>query len=182
MEFIAAVILAHLVGDYVIQSDWMAQKKTSQWLPAILHGITYTLPYLFITLSPLALIVIAGTHIIIDRYRLAKYLVWAKNQLAPKSFRYPWKPKPMPTPVMKMPAETVTGTISAEKLRAESTRIPIFIHSDQANMVSVRDTSKDNNPATGYRKNIPDWMGVWLMIIADNCAHILIGVAAVIWL
>lgn len=36
-----------------------------------------------------ALLVIAGTHIVIDRFRLAKYLAWGKNQLAPKEFRPP---------------------------------------------------------------------------------------------
>ena len=71
-----AILLAHLVGDYLLQSHWMATEKTKHWWPALAHGITYTLPYLFITQSPLALLVIAGTHIVIDRYRLAKHLVW----------------------------------------------------------------------------------------------------------
>ena len=84
------IILAHLVGDYVIQSHWMACEKTKRWWPAIAHGLTYTLPYLLVTQSPAALAVIAGTHIIIDRFRLAKHLVWAKNQLAPKAFRPVW--------------------------------------------------------------------------------------------
>jgi hypothetical protein len=28
---------------------------------------------------------------VIDRYRLARQLVWAKNQLAPERYRYPWR-------------------------------------------------------------------------------------------
>ena len=36
------IILAHLVGDYLIQSDWMASEKTKKWWPAIAHGITYS--------------------------------------------------------------------------------------------------------------------------------------------
>ena len=86
---IGAVILAHLVGDYLIQTDWMATEKVKRWWPAVVHGVTYALPFLLITQSAVALLVIAGTHIIIDRYRLAKHLVWAKNQLAPKSHRPP---------------------------------------------------------------------------------------------
>jgi hypothetical protein len=85
------IILAHLVGDYIIQTDWMANEKTKRWWPAILHGLTYTLPYLLVTQHPLALFVIASTHVVIDRYRLAKHLCWAKNQLAPKSYRYTWE-------------------------------------------------------------------------------------------
>ena len=83
------ILLAHLAGDYLIQSHWMATQKTSRWWPAIAHGVTYTLPYALVTQSPLALAVIAGTHVVIDRYRLARYVVWAKNQIAPKAFRPP---------------------------------------------------------------------------------------------
>jgi hypothetical protein len=85
------IILAHLVGDYLIQSDWMANEKTKRWWPAIAHGLTYTIPYALVTQSPLALAVIAGTHIIIDHYRLARHIAWFKNQAAPKAFRTKWE-------------------------------------------------------------------------------------------
>lgn len=85
------ILLAHLAGDYVVQSHWMACEKTKRWWPAIAHGITYTLPYLLVTRSPWALLVIAGTHIVIDRYRLARHVVWVKNLLAPRGpYRRPW--------------------------------------------------------------------------------------------
>lgn len=83
-------VLLHFVGDYLIQTDWMAQLKTKRWSPAIIHGITYGLPFLLITQSWLAMLVIIGTHIIIDHYRLARHVVWFKNQLAPKAYRYKW--------------------------------------------------------------------------------------------
>lgn len=124
---IGAVILAHLVGDYLIQSHWMATEKVNKWWPAIAHGLTYTLPFVFVTQSLLALAVIAGTHIVIDRFRLAKHFVWLKNQIGPKAFR---------------PGHTTTG----------------------------------------YSEGTPAWMAVWLMIIADNVLHLLINVAAVVWL
>jgi hypothetical protein len=84
---IAWIILAHAVGDYLLQTDWMAQEKTKRWPPAIVHGLVYTLPFLLITTSPWALLVIGGTHMVIDRYRLAKHVVWFKNQLQPKQWR-----------------------------------------------------------------------------------------------
>lgn len=84
------LLLAHLVGDYVIQSHWMATEKTKRWWPAAAHAVTYGLPFLFVTHSPLALAVIVGTHAVIDRYRLARYVVWAKNQVGPASHRPPW--------------------------------------------------------------------------------------------
>ncbi len=86
------ILIAHLFGDYVLQSDWMATRKTSAWWPAIAHGITYTLPHLIVAQSPWALLVIGGTHIVIDRYRLARHLVWLKNHLAPRGHRTPpWR-------------------------------------------------------------------------------------------
>jgi hypothetical protein len=85
------IVLAHLAGDYLIQSDWMAVEKTKRWWPAIAHGLTYTLPYALVTQSPWALLVIASTHIVIDRYRLARHIVWAKNLLAPRGYNPPWR-------------------------------------------------------------------------------------------
>lgn len=89
-ETALGILLAHAVGDYVIQSDWMAQEKTRRWWPAILHGLTYTLPYALLTQSLTALAVIASTHMMIDRFRLARYVCWAKNWLAPRGWQRPW--------------------------------------------------------------------------------------------
>jgi hypothetical protein len=87
---IAESLIAHGVGDYLLQSHWMATEKTKRWLPAVLHAVTYALPFLILTRSPLALLVIAGTHAVIDRYRLARYVVWLKNQAGPRRFRPAW--------------------------------------------------------------------------------------------
>lgn len=85
---IAEGLIAHLVGDYVLQSHWMATEKVKRWLPALAHGLAYTLPFLLITRSPWALLIIGGTHAALDRYRVAKYVNWAKNNLlAPKPYR-----------------------------------------------------------------------------------------------
>ena len=86
---IAEGLLAHLVGDYLLQSHWMATEKVKRWWPALAHGVAYTLPFLIITRSLWALLAIGGTHAVIDRYRVAKYVSWAKNLIGPKSFRTP---------------------------------------------------------------------------------------------
>ncbi|MFE9424189.1 DUF3307 domain-containing protein [Kitasatospora sp. NPDC006697] len=83
-------LLAHLIGDFVLQSDWMAVEKTRRWWPAIVHGATYGLPFLLFTRSPIALTVIVVTHVVLDRYRAAKYLVWARNLIAPAGRRVAW--------------------------------------------------------------------------------------------
>lgn len=162
MEFIGAIIIAHLVGDYLLQSHYMATQKTERWWPAILHGITYTIPFIFITQSPLALFVIGGTHIIIDRFRLAKYVTWAKNQIAPKDFRYSWSEF----------KNKKAGKIHVEGDILFPKKVTIY----------EPDYNKINDKNTGFPKSTPAWLSVWLMIVADNTLHLLINIGAVLWL
>jgi hypothetical protein len=118
-------ILAHLVGDYILQSHWMAQEKTKQSLAAGVHAASYTLPFVFLTRNPAALAFICLTHFVIDRFRLARWVVWLKNGYA---FR----------------GATMT--------------------------------------ATGYLSDVPAWLSVWLLIIADNTIHLICnGIALAMW-
>src|SRR5439155_26517756 len=80
-------LLLHLIGDYVTQSDWMATQKTLRHLAAFIHALVYSLPFLLFRPSLIAWLVIFVTHELIDRYRLARYVVWAKNWLGPNR---PW--------------------------------------------------------------------------------------------
>lgn len=82
--FSANQIVAHLVGDYLLQTHWMATQKTKQSVAAAVHAIVYTLPFLLLTQSPAALAVITCTHFAIDRWRLARLFVWARDQIGPR--------------------------------------------------------------------------------------------------
>ena len=66
-------LLAHLIGDYVLQNHWMGQNKTKAWLPAIVHVAFYSLPFLLLADNWRQMAVISGTHLLIDRFRLARY-------------------------------------------------------------------------------------------------------------
>ncbi len=80
-------LILHLFGDYVSQSDWMANNKTKSTWAAFCHATVYSLPFLFIA-SWSAWLVIWSTHLLIDRYRLARYVVWLKNvTLSPVLFQ-----------------------------------------------------------------------------------------------
>lgn len=81
--FGADQIVAHFVGDYIFQSHWMATNKIKSSWAALVHAVTYTLPFLFIMQNWMALAAIAVPHFFIDRFRLARYVVWLKNG--------PWK-------------------------------------------------------------------------------------------
>lgn len=125
-------LVAHAIGDYVLQSDWMANEKTKKSFAAIVHAVTYTWPFVWLApnMSWVAWWVMAGTHFLIDRFRLARYVCYAKNWVSPSKWWYPWA---------------------------------------------------DCN-ATGYHKDRPAWMAVWLMIIADNTMHVCINAAALKYL
>ena len=79
--------LAHLVGDYLFQTHYEAVEKTAHWTPAITHATKYAAAFLPLTRDPRALLVIGGTHAILDHYRLAKHVNWLRNQAAPKAYR-----------------------------------------------------------------------------------------------
>lgn len=80
-------LVCHAIGDYILQSDWMATEKTKRTLAAVLHVLAYSVPFLFLQPSLAAWVVIVGTHFVIDRWRLARYVVWAKNLPATPPWR-----------------------------------------------------------------------------------------------
>lgn len=83
-------LVAHAVGDYVLQSDWMATEKTRRSIAALAHVVAYSIPFWLLRPSPLAMLVIVGSHFAIDRWRLARYVCWVKNFLAPPQSNPPW--------------------------------------------------------------------------------------------
>ena len=117
-------LILHLIGDYVTQTDWMAKKKTSSSIAAGTHAIVYSLPFLILKPSILAFSIILVTHFLIDRYRLARFVVFAKNKVTSPSLKW-------------------------------------------------ADCS-----GTGYHKDDPAWLTVWLLIAADNTLHLAINYSA----
>jgi hypothetical protein len=77
-------ICAHLIGDYIIQNDWMAQNKKKHFFPCLIHCLTYIIPFLFCHLSWLQLILIALQHYIIDR---TTFVGWFLEVKGSKMFR-----------------------------------------------------------------------------------------------
>jgi hypothetical protein len=151
MLITADQLLCHIFGDYVMQSDYMATKKTSSSVAAAIHVTTYGLcfiplvcrwgnithnpsTWLPVSINWIAMLVICSTHFIIDRWRLARYVCWLKNFMAPKY-------------------------------------IEIVKEGSESNW--IRNLPWSDCSMTGYDKGKPPWMSVWLLIIADNAFHIL---------
>lgn len=66
-------VLAHFIGDYLIQSDWMAVgKKKNSWI-CLVHVVTYMIPFLLCGLPWLILGYIALEHFWQDRTNV---IVW----------------------------------------------------------------------------------------------------------
>ena len=80
-------LILHVLGDYILQNDWMAQNKTKKGregeLACLTHTLLYTIPFVaylmivhppgdpdFLLFIPKSFI-IGGSHYLIDRNRLA---------------------------------------------------------------------------------------------------------------
>ena len=72
-------LLCHLFADYWLQNDWMALNKKKYFWIALVHAIVYTIPFLLLTKSILALSVICITHAIIDHTDIVCKLNRIKN-------------------------------------------------------------------------------------------------------
>ncbi len=82
-------LLLHMLGDYVIQTNWMANEKTKRWSPAFIHGFVYAVPFAIAFKPSLAAwLVIFLSHVIIDHYRLARHVIFAKNWLGDRSLKW----------------------------------------------------------------------------------------------
>lgn len=81
-------VLAHFIGDYLLQSHWMATKKTSSHIAAASHALAYSVPFLAHKPSKKTYAIIVVTHFFIDRFRLARYVVWAKDFIAPRGQKH----------------------------------------------------------------------------------------------
>ena len=82
-------LILHLVGDYLLQNDWMALGKKNRGafghLTCTVHCLLYSLPFFLIT-SPLQVTLIFVTHFLIDRWYFIK---WYMNLVGQKKFAQP---------------------------------------------------------------------------------------------
>ena len=76
------LIVGHLVGDFILQTRWMAAKKATEWPPLIAHSAVYTaVLFLFAQmaggLSFQAAAVIFGSHLLLDKRIFTNY--WSQR-------------------------------------------------------------------------------------------------------
>lgn len=76
-ELLVKLVLCHLLGDYVLQSDFIARTKGVNWYHLFVHCVLYCLPFYVVFGFKWQLMIIFLTHIFIDsskaRYKVINY-------------------------------------------------------------------------------------------------------------
>lgn len=70
-------VLAHFIGDFLLQNDWQALGKKKSSLICTIHVILYMLPFLLTNLSWTQLLLISIQHWLQDRTTFIKW--WCKT-------------------------------------------------------------------------------------------------------
>lgn len=77
IELLLKLVFCHLVGDYVLQSDFIAKTKGENWYHLFVHCILYCLPFYVCFGIDWRLFIILAAHLIIDplkaRYKKISY-------------------------------------------------------------------------------------------------------------
>ncbi|SEL79616.1 DUF3307 domain-containing protein [Paenibacillus sp. OK003] len=83
IELLATLIIGHLIGDYLLQTDNQAMRKQDEWLPLLLHCFVYTctlaiLSYLLLGVYNWTMVfIIFVSHILIDKGDIVRW--WTKR-------------------------------------------------------------------------------------------------------
>lgn len=76
------LLVGHLVGDFLLQTSWMAGHKASRWTPLLVHCAVYTAAVGILALpagglSPAGIALVFISHVVIDRRTLVNF--WAQK-------------------------------------------------------------------------------------------------------
>jgi len=76
-------IFCHLVGDYVLQIDFIAKTKGENWYHLFVHCLLYILPFRVVYGVGWRLAVLFATHIIVDALKARyKKITYTQDQIA----------------------------------------------------------------------------------------------------
>lgn len=72
------LLICHMIGDYILQTDFLAKTKGANWWHLFVHSILYTLPFYLYFGMDYKIILLGVTHFLIDclkaRYNLINYI------------------------------------------------------------------------------------------------------------
>ncbi|WP_422121887.1 DUF3307 domain-containing protein [Planococcus sp. X10-3] len=87
------LLIGHLIGDFLLQTSWMAKNKAAKWLPLLAHVTVYTLVvgvfgWMSGGLSLAAIALIFFSHILLDRKTFVA--LWVRNIQTAKGPEQAW--------------------------------------------------------------------------------------------
>jgi len=159
-------LICHAFGDYVVQSDYMATVKTKSSSAALAHAVSYALCFIPLTCA------------------------WTSFGWSPST----WLPSSVRWSALLFICTTHfiidRWRLARYACWAKNFLAPRHIevlhpdgHPEAGKSAGwIRNAPWSECSGTGYDSSKPPWMAVWLMIIADNCFHVLCNAAALAWL
>lgn len=171
-------LIAHMIGDYILQSHRMATRKTTDWRWCLTHVVTYGLPFALIA-SPVAWLIIVSTHFVLDHYALAKrWAVW----MGRGESGHLWWERPVEVAangVVLRPGEY--EIVWPQVGDPPGTQPTIRTLADYPSNISLT-TIYDRGPWSPFRsrhyETAPPALRLWIPIIIDNTVHVTINALA----
>ena len=78
MKTVFILLASHFIGDYVLQTDFLAKTKGDNIWHLFIHSVLYSLPFMIAFGFNWKVQFIIGTHIVIDalkaRYKVINYV------------------------------------------------------------------------------------------------------------
>ncbi|WP_170008120.1 DUF3307 domain-containing protein [Bacillus fonticola] len=76
------LLIGHFIGDFLLQTSWMAQYKSTKWIPLLTHVTVYTtivslFGFFSGQISLLGIAIIFLGHVVLDRKTFVTF--WVKN-------------------------------------------------------------------------------------------------------
>lgn len=82
LQKLILLIMCHLVGDYVLQSNFIASTKGKNWYHLFVHCVLYAVPFLIVFGWTWQLLIIFLTHMIIDPLKARYYkITYVQDQI-----------------------------------------------------------------------------------------------------
>lgn len=87
------LLIGHLIGDFLLQTSWMAKHKATKWLPLLAHVAVYTVVVSAVGvlsggLSLAAIALIFFSHIVLDRKTFVAF--WVRKVQTAKGPEQAW--------------------------------------------------------------------------------------------
>ncbi|MEQ8175561.1 MAG: DUF3307 domain-containing protein [Syntrophomonadaceae bacterium] len=82
MTLFEALLVGHLVGDFLFQNRWMADNKSKKVIPLVVHSLVYSLSIFALAwlaggISLMATGIIFISHVLLDERRFTRW--WITN-------------------------------------------------------------------------------------------------------